>query len=209
MIAIILPTRGFVFTQVEIAIERERKTTWEQVTVYRSSDLSIPYCLDDLVSKACEDGATHFWFIEEDTVPPEGSLKKLLYSSADISFIDYGVQGWSCSAESLLGDILWCGFGCTMVKASVFDRVSKPWFVTDQKFRLNTHEWVPVSKKDLYGGHDIWFFYHAKKEGCIFEKIEGECDHLSLVSLGAKERNNGLHTVVKKPRISMKNIVNL
>src|SRR3990167_3139716 len=112
-IGIVLPTRGLVFCQVEKAIEEMRKDY--DIKVYRSHDLPIPDGHNVLTQSALLDNPTHILYIEEDTVPPTGVLEKLLVSDADVACVDYGVSGWGCVTRDSLGEILWCGLGCTLV----------------------------------------------------------------------------------------------
>lgn len=209
MIAIVLPTRGLVFTRVEDAIERFREK--HPIRVYRSDNLPIPQGHLLLSEKAIEDGAEYIFFVEEDNPPPEDALDKLLEANADIAFMDYGVNGWSCSAKTPQGEILWCGLGCTLVKRQVFESLPKPWFRTDRVLRLNDWTWQELPKNYIetkqYGSLDIWFFSQARKKGFVIKQVEGEVDHLKLDSLGEREVNNGLHQISLKLKISKQQII--
>lgn len=204
MIAIILATRGTVFTEVESAIEKMRKLHF--LMVFRSFDKPIPDAQNYLVEQALELSPTHLLFIEEDTVPPEGALERLLAANSDIACIDYGVNGWSCVArEKTTNEVLWCGLGCTLVKRTVFDKLEKPWFRTDKSLRLNDWQWVENPYK--YGGLDIWFCTQAKNTGFSITQVGGECKHLRLDELGKAETNGGLHRISEKEKITKANIV--
>lgn len=208
MIAVILPTRGLVFAEVEYSLEIIRQVL-PQTVVFRSWSLQLPEAQNILVEKALSvPDVTHLLFIEEDTVMPDPikNALKLLGSKADIACIDYGVQGWGCVArDQETSEILWCGFGCTMVKRHVFDKVEKPWFRTDKTLRLNDWKWIDNPAK--YGGQDIWFCTKARESGCTIEQLEGECRHLKLEALGKPETNGGLHSIVEKPRITKKQTI--
>lgn len=206
MIAVVMPTRGLIFTEVEKALEIERKT--HELEVFRSSNLKIPDAFNELTEKAIfnEEKFTHIWYIEEDTVPTKDALKLLLALDSDIGFIDYGVSGYSCSARYAKTDeILWCGVGCTLVKREVFDSLSRPWFRSDKSFRLNDYKWIDTPMK--YGGHDIWFCCQARKNGFVIKQAEGECRHLKLDALGTPEVNDGKHTISDKLKISKHQII--
>lgn len=208
MIAVIVPTRGFLFTQVSEVLEVER--AFHDMRVYYSYDLPIPDSFNYLVKEAIHNEGVigrfdRFWFVEEDTVPPMGALSDLLSCDSDIAFIDYPVHGWSCSAKDIRGNVLWCGLGCTLVKREVFDAVEEPWFRSDKVLRLNDGTWQNNPAK--YGGQDIWFSVQARNAGYTIKQVKGECVHLKLEHMGAEETNNGLHMIKPKPNITKLQII--
>lgn len=209
MIGVILPTRGLVYTRVEEALENFRKD--HDLRVYRSHDMPIPDGHNYLTQQALRDGCDYIWFVEEDTVPVARSLELLLQVDSDIACIDYGVSGWGCITKNTEGEILWCGLGCTLVKAHVFLALDFPWFRVDRALSLNTWTWTALPKEYLekknYGSLDIWFCCQAREKGFEIKQAEGECDHLKLDLLGQPGTNNGLHQISLKPRISKKQVL--
>lgn len=211
MIAVILATRGLVFTEVENAIDRN--LVQYNYKVYRSSSLPIPESQNYLVEEALKDNPTYLFFVEEDTVMPEHAFINLVKANADIACIDYGVEGWGCVTRSKeTNEVLWCGFGCTLVKKEVFDRLDKPYFRTDKALLLNDWDtnkenWVDVPLEKRYGGQDIWFCMQARKKGCTIIQVNGECKHLRLDAIGQKEINNGLHQISQKKIIEKHQII--
>jgi hypothetical protein len=206
VIAILIPTRGLVFTEVENAIEAIRNNSWMKMKIIRSNNKPIPEAHNWLVEEALKDPeVSRIWFIEEDTIPPLEALTKLFYATEDIAFVDYSVNGWSCSAQNSESDILWAGLGCTMIKRQVFSKVAKPWFRTDKTLRFNDWTWIDNPSK--YGGQDIWFFTKAREAGFKIKQIEGECVHLKLNSLGTKETNRGLHDITVREKIEKQQII--
>ena len=199
MITCVLPTRGMVFTQVIEAFE-EIKKRWS-LRILMSHDLPIPDAHNFLTERALSYANTEYiFYVEEDTVPPTYGIDRMLALDSDIAFIDYGVNGWSCSAiDKITNEILWCGVGCTLVKRKVFEALEKPWFRTDKTLRLNDWKWLDNPAK--YGGHDIWFCMQARSKGFKIKRANGECKHLQLNELGKKEWNNGLHNISEKPKI--------
>lgn len=204
MIAIVLPTRGLVFTQVENAIEKMRET--HEIRVFRSDDKPIPDAQNFLVEQALKTNASHILFLEEDTVPSPLALTAMLYANADIACIDYAVNKYGCVArDKETREVLWCGFGCTLVRRGVLEALEKPWFRTDKTLRLNDWQWLDVPAK--YGGQDIWFCTKAREKGFTIKQLPGECKHLSLVMVGRAGENNGAHFIVPRERITKKQII--
>ena len=202
-IAVILPTRGLVFTETENAISGNTEGITSKV--YRSHDLVIPDSQNYLVDQALADKAKYLWFVEEDTVAPDNALADMLEMEADIACIDYGVAGWSClTKDKETNEILWCGLGCTLIKAEVFEALERPYFRSDRALLLNFWpeiRWVDAGEQ-AYGLQDIWFFVHAREAGFRIQQVQGECKHLKLDSLGRPEINKGLHQISRKPVIS-------
>lgn len=209
-IAIVLPTRGLVFTRVEEALEEARNG--HDVRIFRSHSLSIPDGHNLLVKQALDEGYQYIWIVEEDTVPPARALEQMLQVGADVACIDYGVSGWGCVSRNTKGDILWCGLGCTLVKREVFEALEYPWFRVDKTLSLNDWTWKDLPEEYIrtkqYGSLDIWFCCKAREQGFKIVQVDGECDHLELESLGQREVNNGLHRIKLKPKIEKKQVLN-
>lgn len=202
-IAVILCTRGLVFTQVENAISGNLEGL--QYKIYRSSDLKIPDSQNYLMEQAMKEDFSHFLFVEEDTVMPDRAVADMLLADVAIACVDYGVAGYSCiTRDKNTREVLWCGLGCTLVKKEVFDKLEAPYFRSDKGLLLNNWpkvEWID-SGEQAYGGQDIWFCMHAREQGFEIKQIPGECKHLQLNQLGRREINNGLHMISQKPTIS-------
>lgn len=210
MIGIVVPTRGLVFSRTIEAIEREREG--KETKLYISNNLPIPQGHNDLTKQALLDGADYIWYVEEDTVPPSGSLDGLLAQSTDIACIDYGVSGWGCVTKNLQEKILWCGLGCTLVKSTVLEAIGYPYFRVDKSLRLNDWKWITLPKGYIetrnYGTLDIRFGCDARKLGFEIREAPGECEHLELKELGKREVNRGLHKIEIRPRILNRQIIN-
>ena len=203
MIAVLCPSRGLVFTETDILIDKVVNHFDSQV--FRSYDKKIPDAQNFLVEEALKTESTYFLFLEEDNVPTFEQVKEMVNRDVDIAFVDYGVGGWSCGAKNDKGEILWCGLGVTLIKRKVFEKLDRPWFRIDKSLRLNDNKWIDVPMK--YGGHDIWFFTKAREAGFKITQVAGEAIHLRLDKLGTKEINNGLHIIEKKPSISKLQVI--
>lgn len=199
MIGVVLPSRGLIFAEViESLLDNLHGYDYK---IYQSIGLGIPDGHNRAAERAFNDGCTHVWFIEDDTVPPANALSKMLAQEGDIVAIDYGVNGWSCITRGKIdGEIKWCGLGCTLVRRKVLEALERPYFRDDMQLRLNDMKWIPAPK-DRYGGQDIWFCCQAREKGFKIYQVQGECKHLKLDALGRPETNNGSHIISQKPKI--------
>lgn len=211
-IAVILPTRGLVFTEVLEQLEEMRHQTIRHgeaidMHIFYSKDLGIPDAQNTLVERALEIDPEYFLFIEEDTVPISDALRHMVNADADIAFVDYGVAGWSCSARNATGQIMWCGFGCTLIKREVFQKLEKPYFRTDKTLRVN--DWTWQDRPNKYGGQDIWFCCKAREAGFTLTQVTGECKHMKITALAQPEVNDGRHVLEQKPKIKKTQVLTI
>lgn len=199
MIGVVLPSRGLIFAEViEALLGNLEGYTYK---IYQEVGLGIPHGHNKATERALEDGCTHLWFVEEDTVAPPNALERMLSAEGDIVAIDYGVNGWGCiTRDKINGEIMWCGLGCTLVKRKVFDVLERPYFRDDMQLRLNDMQWIEAPK-NRYGGQDIWFCCKAREKGFKIVQVQGECRHLKLDNLASPEQNIGCHVISEKPKI--------
>lgn len=211
-IAVCLPTRGIVLTQVLASLERERKEY--EIEIFYKEGLPIPTGHNEAVRDALlATDANYILMVEEDNVIPQGGIRSMLnlmrHSNAGIVFIDYGVNGWSCSARvKKPQEILWCGLGCTLIRRAVFEDMEYPYFRSDQSLRLNDWKWVP--NHEPYGQQDIWFCMKAREKGWDIAQVPGmQSVHLGLLELGKPETNNGMHRIIVKTPIEKQQYITI
>lgn len=103
-----------------------------------------------LVKKALAIGVKYILFLDDDTAPPPYAIQRLMYyldNSGDDVAVCAGVyvtktdppmptilmeEGTGPFWRWKLGDVFPCaaiGTGCMMIRASVFEKISEPWFV--------------------------------------------------------------------------------
>ena len=200
-----VPTRGIIFSEaMESWLKNLQGHDWKP---YFETYKNIPDGVNMATERALADGCSELLYVEEDNVIPDGGLEKMIAANADMAAIDYGCAGWGCITRGKIdGEVKWTGFGCTLVKSYVFDKLAKPYFRDDMQLRLQDMTWVPAPP-DRYGGQDIWFGCHLREAGFKIVQIEGECRHLKLEALGRPETNHGAHTIVDKPRITNRNTI--
>ena len=215
MIAVILPSRGLIFSQVLDAVHRELQNSFKPSFInpfFTSDNLAIPDCLNVLVDQAVR----HFdylWFVEEDTVPYDGALSDMIdlirRPENGAAACQYPLTGGTSSViENEKGEVLFSGFGCTLVRASVLQKLKKPYFRSDYGIQLPENKWKKMPKNS-YGLHDLWFFTQLRKAGYKIAKAPGVCKHLKLEALGQQEVNNGLHIIGEKATECRRNVLEI
>ena len=147
-ISIILPSRGLIFAEVEEGIEDMRSQ--HSIKVYRCHEKPIPEAQNYLVDKAllAVPSPDFLMFVEEDTVPPQNALEKLLAPMRDkdvgITCIDYAMHNnfSTITKKTDTGEILFCGLGMTLVKTEVFQKIQWPYFRADKAYSINQERWI-------------------------------------------------------------------
>lgn len=193
----LMPTRGTIFTKAEVALEQEMIANGQLPFILRTDNKPIPDCRNILVEEGLKTDATHFLLVDDDVIIPQGGLKEMIDSDADISFIDYpmhyegdrfGNMGTATYDNWLPGEstegkpIVWAGLGCALVKRKVFEKLEKPWFEgLNKKLTRDDNGKLELEGTDIDlstgGGEDVFFFLNARKAGMSIKQVPGSCGH--------------------------------
>ena len=204
-IAIIMPSRGLPFARTIEWVEKQRKTY--PIELFISHDLPIPECFNKLVAKALKGRFIYLLFLEDDIVPPDNALDKLIEGMAwgQITCMDYPFRGgYGNVSKSKDGEVMSCGTGCMLVSRNVFDYMDKPYFRSDMRYDWQTQKWSKVDPHKVYGLHDMWFTYRVRQSLYRIYQVKGECKHLGLTKLAKPNTNMGCHYIAERPKISQK-----
>lgn len=199
-VAIILPSRGLMFSQTADEILRNVKNIDHKF--YFSHGKPIPDCFEIPVKEALTDPEiTHIWLVEDDMVIPPNTLKKMLDMDKAVVTANYPTtKRGDAAVLSIKGRIIYAGTGCTLVKRVVFDELKKPYFRTDIA-------WIPKNKGDYikftavkragegYGYHDVNFFMNLFRLEIPVHKLPEPLAQRKLVALGKAGTNNGAHNI--------------
>lgn len=189
-IAVLIPTRGLLFTEMMSALDRE--LSQYRHTRYYTVDLPIPDCRNALVQKAQDSGLpfTHYLMVDDDVILPKGGLKAMLDMDKDIVLIDYpshwmsaegknkgnvAYKNWLPGEPTEGKEILWAGLGCTLVKAELFEKLEKPYFRRGgQMFdRLRNGRKVLYGIAGGDGGEDYEFYQDCLSKGYVIHQVHG------------------------------------
>jgi hypothetical protein len=205
--AVVTPSRGLVHSRtIEAVMSNVEDARRVFLGWFLSHDKPIPDCDEAVAEVGLATGADFLWFVEEDVIPPPGSLAAsiMLMDRFDVVAVDYPVgaaqDAWGCLVRDRSGEILWCGLGATLVKREVFERLPRPWFSTKDVYVKSGTDWLPRPRTDQperrYGGQDIAFCMELRQAGFRIGQVKGmTAEHARLESLGAQGTNHGCHTI--------------
>lgn len=169
--------------------------------------LPIPDCHERVTELGLATGAEALWFVEEDTVVPDGALMASIRLRKPIVAVDYPVgENPTWSAIPHFGaTILWCGLGCTLISRRVFERMARPWFSTQSGYEIRRNgSAVPdlIERADSrpdgdkYGQQDIYFFRHVIEAGFVITQIPGmRASQAKVREYGKPQTNIGAHRI--------------
>lgn len=211
-VAVILPSRGLIFSQTADEILQNVKDIPHKF--FFSHRKPIPDCFEEPTNKALADKeVTHLWFVEDDMILPSDTLKKLLEADKAVVTVNYPTTNKQDAAVlTIKGRIVYAGTGCTLVKRRVFDELKKPYFRDDIV-------WIPKNMGGYikftgikrtkhnkgYGLHDVNFFMNLYKLDIPVHKLDFTVGQRKLKALGKAGTNDGAHQIeewhkVKKDR---------
>lgn len=202
MIAVILPSRGLIFSQTADEILQNLKDIPHRI--YFSHRKPLPDCFEEPTNRALKDkGITHLWFVEDDMVLPPDTLKKMLDKNLAVVTVNYPTtKDGRCAVLTIKGKVVYGGTGCTLVKREVFDELKPPYFRDDIA-------WIPKNKgdyikltglqkgkdNDTYGLHDVNFFINLWRKNIPVHVMGFTIGQRKLKSLGKAGTNKGAHNI--------------
>jgi hypothetical protein len=150
-----------------------------------------------LAEKSLECGAKYLWFIDDDTVPPPNSLRRLVYvldnhpkikaiggcyvTKSDppqpVLFRGKGAGSfWHWKKDDVF-EVTGIGAGCLLINTDFFREVPGPWFTWDESVSFDST--VPSSLTS----EDITFCDKVQKAGYhVFAHGGILCDHFDVVT---------------------------
>lgn len=205
-IAVIFPSRGLAFSKTAAELLDNLKGV--DYKIFFSHRKPIPECFERPTERALQDPSfTHLWFVEDDMVLRPNTLRKLLEENANAATADYPVtkDGRGSVFYDKGRNVVFCGTGCLLVKASVFEGLKKPYFTDKVRWTiLNYGESVKMTGiygETGYGTHDITFCVKLWNNGVKIKVIKQKLWQRKLVALGKAGSNNGAHEIEVWKRI--------
>lgn len=197
-IAVLVPTRGLLFTDTMMALLRELSPM--KHAFFFTKDLPIPDCRNALVKAARDCGVpfTHYLMVDDDVIIPEGGVQAMLDMEKPVVIIDYPTHAMGIGAnrgnvaytvwkkgDSTEGKVIaWAGLGCTLVEAKVFNKFTYPYFRKGGQYfdRDKQGKMVLYGNGDTDGGEDYEFYFDCKKFGYQVEQVKDMvCGHAKIM----------------------------
>jgi hypothetical protein len=200
-VAIILPSRGLIFSQTAEEILKNVKGIPHKF--FFAHKLPIPECFEKPTKEAMKDPSiTHFWFVEDDMAIPINTLKKMLQADANVITCDYPINtaGRGSVFYDNGGNVVFCGTGCMLVKREVLENLKRPWFTDKVRWTmLNYGEAIKMTAQKNTGGgyglHDITFCMKLWKNGVRIKVLPAKLGQRKLLELGKSGSNDGAHKI--------------
>lgn len=201
MIAVILPSRGLMFSQTADEILQNVKNLPHKF--YFSHRQPIPDCFEIPTNEALKDpSVTHFWFIEDDMILQPDTLQNMLDIDMAVVTADYPINKNGRGAVfSIAGQVIFTGTGCLLVKREVFDELKQPYFRTDMKWNIKNYgSFLKMTKVrdgsvDGYGLHDVNFCMSLYAKEIPIHDSGLVLGQRKLIALGKAGTNDGAHQI--------------
>lgn len=157
--------------------------------------LPVDQAREKLAEQAIELGAKYLWFVDDDTVPPPNTARRLIYvldNHPDIKAIGgvYCTKGEPAQPVIFRGmgsgsfwhwkvgdvfEVTGIGAGCLMINVDVFKKLEKPWFEFKQYYSTDPKQ------PSIYISEDISFCNKVRDAGYkIFAHGGVLCDHFDV-----------------------------
>jgi len=184
-IAVCLPSRGYVYSRLMESLLRNTAHRTD-VKFFFSHGKRIPDCHNHIANQAMDAGCDYLWFVEDDHYLPDGILDKLLAMDADVAACDYPIGRFGHVITTYTNGFKQTGFGCTLIKRSVFEKLERPYFSTKMSYSINGDTVYPIEVTDenqehIHGQHDVDFYYRLWKMGITIETCDTPVGHYFFV----------------------------
>ena len=201
-LAVILPSRGLVFSRTISEMLREVRSLDCEWELFMAHSRPIPECFNEPVAEGMDWGATHFWLVEEDMALPAGILAELVETGAPIAAADYPIKpGFYCVNRDPGGVVRHSGTGCLLAErealAEALPFTTEWWYVITDHGKTWTRQRVSESAKGIvYGMHDIELGMRLYERGKPIHIIETTAGQRRITRHAVEHRNDhGWHEI--------------
>lgn len=202
-IALVSPSRGMVFSKMmESVLQNLRGYDYE---VFMQHGISIPNCYNFALEAVVKSDCTHIWFVEEDHVFPNDTLKRMLEMNEPVVSTAYADRRSEVNLVQYQpnGEVIYTGMGCMLLQREVLNHLATPPFQT-VFFELKKNfitKWITIiphenMKSPGYGGQDVFLCASLLKAGYKINLLpNSKVGHMMLMEKGEDGTNNGKHII--------------
>ena len=212
-IAVILPSRGLMFSQTADEILQNLRGLPNKF--FFSHGKPIPDCFEEPTKAALADPEVDYlWFIEDDMILKPTILSEMLATGKAVVTADYPINTDNRGAIfEVKRRIIFCGTGCLLVKRAVFDELQAPYFRTDIRWNIkNFGDYLKltghkVADTDGYGLHDVNFCMNLYRRNIPIHKISKTLGQRKLIALGKAGTNDGAHQIEEWRKVTKNHLL--
>lgn len=212
-IAIILPSRGLVFSKTVEELLTELKDIPHKI--FWSHGRPIPDCFEIPTQEALKGDFSHLLVIEEDMILPKGCIKKMLARNVHAIAYDYPVTG--APSGTVLYDTpntaFFTGCGILLVQMDIVRRMPNPIWKVDIAWNMKLFgdrvEFnIQKHSTEFYGQQDIAFGLRLYANEMPIHVIKETTGQRKLVKRGAGMTNDGSHEIVEYTEVTKQAYLN-
>lgn len=198
-LAVILPSRGLIFSATVEEILREVASVGCQWRIFFAHSRPIPECFNEPLEQALAGDFTHFWLVEEDMVYPPGILGDLIATGEPAVAADYplNTSGGMCVSRDQAGVVRCSGTGCLLLDRATLLAVFP--LTTRVRYMIRGDKWTRVDAEpgaSDYGLHDAHLGMTLYDRGTPILVVPTLCDQRIVTRYAASKRNaNGWHDI--------------
>jgi hypothetical protein len=201
-IAVILPSRGLVFSKTVEELLRELSPYKHKI--FWSHGRPIPDCFEIPTQEILKDKSfTHLLTVEEDMIIPEGAIGNLLAADTHAVAYDYPVLTVpsGCALYDTDTTAFYTGCGLLLVKIDIVRRMVFPIWRTDiawnMKHKQSHIEFTIAKNVAQYGQQDIAFGLRLYLNNLPIQVMPDTTGQRKLVQNGKANSNQGTHTIME------------
>ena len=165
-VMVAMPTRGWPWVRSIIYAQQLAHKLGTGLAIQVGQPVTL--MRNRLVRGFLKSDCTHLFFIDDDVVPPEDALARLLAVNRPVATGLYPISVQNRFVACIKGlhdndfvetwrrdvfPIKHCGLGCALVQRETFERIGFPWF-----------SW-PEEEDGTNVGEDVWFCHRVRKVG--------------------------------------------
>lgn len=207
-LAVVLPSRGLVYSKTVEELYSELESIEGSFRVFWSHGRPIPDCFTIPTEQALKGDYDYVLYVEEDMVLPKGILNKMLAKVKHAIACEYPVSGGKGGTVMYdqFGKAIFTGCGLLLVDTKLLRALPKPIWRTDVRWKPYVdnsmiHFTLTTDDSRHYGQQDVAFGTRLYANNLPIEIMDETIGQREMVKRGAKGENDGFHEVVDRMEV--------